>query len=75
LALTAGGFADTTRVAAGDPSLWRQIFLSNRGNVLESLGKLESVLTSLRRALEANDSTEMERILTEAKRNRDALGS
>jgi len=75
LALTAGGFADTTRVAAGDPSLWRQIFLSNRGNVLAALGKLEGVLASLRRALESNDAAEMERILTEAKRNRDALGS
>lgn len=75
LAFTAGGFADTTRVAAGDPSLWRQIFLSNRGNVLEALGKLEGVLASLRRALEANDAAEVERILTEAKRNRDALGS
>ena len=75
LPLAAGGFADTTRVAAGDPSLWRQILLSNRGNVLAALTRYEDVLAALRRALEANDTVEMERILTEAKRNRDALGS
>ncbi len=31
------GFKDTTRIAAGDPLIWRDIFLSNKGNVQESL--------------------------------------
>ena len=75
LPLAAGGFADTTRVAAGDPSLWRQILMSNRDNVLAALARYEDVLAALRRALDANAPADMEQILTEAKRNRDALGS
>jgi prephenate dehydrogenase len=75
LPLASSGFADTTRVASGDPSLWRQILLSNRGNVLTALTRFEGVLAALRQALEAKDTAEVERTLTEAKRNRDALGS
>jgi len=37
LELTATGWSDTTRVAAGDPQLWTQIMLSNRGDLLKSL--------------------------------------
>ncbi len=35
--LVGGGFKDTTRIAAGDPLLWRDIFISNKDNVKESL--------------------------------------
>ena len=38
--LTATGFRDTTRVAAGDPALWTAIFAQNRAAVLEALDQL-----------------------------------
>jgi prephenate dehydrogenase len=73
--LTAGGWQDTTRIAGGDPGLWRQILLSNRDNVLTALAQLRDKLEAWRIALENQDAIELERLLTEAKRIRDAVGS
>ncbi len=73
--LVAGGWLDTTRIAAGDPGLWKQILSINRAHVLTALGRYEKVLSSLRKALERGDETGLEQILLEAKRTRDALGS
>jgi prephenate dehydrogenase len=73
--LTAGGWQDTTRIAAGDPALWRQIMLANRENLLAALAQLSTSLDAWRHALEAQDAAELERLLTEAKRIRDAVGS
>ena len=39
--LTAGGWQDTTRIAAGDPALWRQIMLANRDNLLAALDQFD----------------------------------
>ncbi|MBI3836410.1 MAG: prephenate dehydrogenase [Planctomycetia bacterium] len=73
--LTAGGWQDTTRIAAGDPLLWRQIMLANRTNLLASLDRFATLLADWRAALDAGDAVELERLLTEAKRIRDAVGS
>jgi prephenate dehydrogenase len=73
--LTAGGWQDTTRIAAGDPVLWQQIMLANRVNLTASLDQFADRLTSWRRALASGDSVELERLLTEAKSIRDAVGS
>jgi prephenate dehydrogenase len=73
--LTAGGWQDTTRIAAGDPALWRQIMLANRENLLAALAQLSTSLDKWRHALEAQDGAELERLLAEAKRIRDAVGS
>jgi len=75
LNLTAGGWLDTTRIAAGDPSLWRQIMLANRGNLLPALDALLTQLAAWRQALDTQDGVELERLLTEAKRIRDSAGS
>ena len=74
-ALVARGWLDTTRIAAGDPGLWKQILSVNRAHVLTALGRYEKVLSSLRDALERGDEAALEQILLEAKRTRDALGS
>jgi prephenate dehydrogenase len=74
-ALTATGFRDTTRVAAGDPALWTAIFAQNRGAVLQALQRLTGRLDAFRVALEAGDWTTVDTLLAEAKRSRDALGS
>ncbi|MGD9721389.1 MAG: prephenate dehydrogenase [Pirellulales bacterium] len=73
--LTAGGWQDTTRIAAGDPVLWRQILLDNRANVLESLDRLTGLLAEWRAAIERDDAAATERLLAEAKRIRDTVGN
>ena len=73
--LTAGGWLDTTRIAAGDPLLWRQIFFANRENLMAALSRFDHTLANLRRAIEAGDAAALERLLTEGKRIRDAVGS
>jgi len=73
--LTGTGVLDTTRIAAGDPVLWSQVFLHNRQNVLAALGQLDKGLAALRAAIEANDAATLEQLLALAKKTRDALGS
>jgi prephenate dehydrogenase len=73
--LTATGFRDTTRIAAGDPSLWTGIFVHNRLAVLDALERLAGRLSEFRVALEAADPSALDRLLTQAKKVRDALGS
>lgn len=75
LPFTATGWADSTRIAAGDPELWTQIFLANRENLLAALGRFQSQLSIFRQALQMEDRELLSTILTEAKRNRDAVGS
>jgi prephenate dehydrogenase len=75
LTLTASGWQDTTRIAAGDPVLWRQIMLANRAHLLASVDRLASLLAEWRAALDAGDAATVERLLSEAKRIRDAVGS
>lgn len=71
----ATGWSDTTRVAAGDAALWRQILLSNKTNLLSALTQFETHLASLRKSLEEADADTLELLLAQAKRNRDAVGS
>ncbi len=46
---SAGGFRDFTRIAASDPTMWRDVFLNNREAVLEMLGRFTEDLTALQR--------------------------
>jgi cyclohexadieny/prephenate dehydrogenase len=73
--LTASGFRDTTRVAAGDPALWSAIFAHNRPALLDALARFSDRLLEFRRALEAGDGAAIDDLLTQAKKVRDALGS
>ncbi len=52
---SAGGFRDFTRIAASDPTMWRDIFLYNREAVLEMLGRFTEDLTALQRAIRYGD--------------------
>jgi prephenate dehydrogenase len=74
-ALTATGFRDTTRVAAGDPALWAAIFAHNRPALLAALARLEERLGAFRTALEGDDGAGLLELLARAKEVRDALGS
>jgi cyclohexadieny/prephenate dehydrogenase len=55
LQYSAGGFRDFTRIAASDPTMWRDIFLANKTGVLEMLGRFNRDLGKLRDAIEAAD--------------------
>jgi len=74
LPLVGGGWLDTTRVAAGDVELWRQILRDNRQHVLNSLSRFEKVLGSYRRALESISDKQLIQLLERGKHNRDAVG-
>jgi cyclohexadieny/prephenate dehydrogenase len=52
---SAGGFRDFTRIAASDPTMWRDVFLTNRDAVLEMLGRFTEDLTALQRAIRRED--------------------
>ena len=73
--LTATGFRDTTRVASGDPCVWTPIFQQNRAAVLAALDQLETRLRHFRAALETHDLAQIDSLLTQGKKVRDALGS
>ncbi len=73
--LAGAGLLDTTRVAAGDPELWRQIFAQNRPNVLAALDQFEAQLSAFRAAIRDGNEDALEELLAIAKKNRDALGS
>jgi len=75
LALTGMGWADTTRIAAGDPELWRQIFLANRDATLKALADFETVVKTWRDALQSANGPLLIDLLREGKRRRDAVGS
>jgi cyclohexadieny/prephenate dehydrogenase len=55
LQYSAGGFRDFTRIAASDPTMWRDIFLANKAAVTEMLGRFNADLSRLTRAIEEGD--------------------
>lgn len=52
---SAGGFRDFTRIAASDPTMWRDVFLMNREAVLETLARFSEDLAALQRAIRWGD--------------------
>jgi len=52
---SAGGFRDFTRIAASDPTMWRDVFLHNKDAVLEMLGRFTEDLTALQRMIRRGD--------------------
>lgn len=56
---SAGGFRDFTRIAASDPTMWRDVFLNNRDSVLEMLDSFLTDLAMMREAIRAGDGEAM----------------
>jgi cyclohexadieny/prephenate dehydrogenase len=73
--LAATGFRDTTRIAAGDPSLWTSILSQNRVAVLDALARLRQRLDLFQQALEIDNVQQLDFLLATAKGRRDALGT
>ena len=72
---TAGGWRDTTRIAAGDPDLWADILLDNAKAVTAQIENFSQVSDQLQHAIEEGDRPTLIKLLTLAKESRDALGS
>jgi cyclohexadieny/prephenate dehydrogenase len=61
---SAGGFRDFTRIAASDPTMWRDVFLNNKEAVLEMLGRFNEDLASLQRAIRWGDGEALFNLFT-----------
>jgi prephenate dehydrogenase len=72
-ALAATGFADTTRIAAGDPQVWVPILLENRDAVLARLDEFSAQVSAYRDALARGDAEELRRLWERGKAIRDQL--
>lgn len=61
---SASGFRDFTRIAASDPVMWRDVFLTNRDAVLEMLGRFMEDLSVLQRYVRVGDGAALEALFT-----------
>ncbi len=64
---SAGGFRDFTRIAASDPTMWRDVFLNNKDAVLEMLGRFSEDLTELQRAIRFGDGDTLYRLFEKSR--------
>jgi cyclohexadieny/prephenate dehydrogenase len=64
LKFSASGFRDFTRIAASDPTMWRDIFLNNKDAVLEMLGRFNEDLAQLTRAIRTGDGDTLFELFT-----------
>jgi cyclohexadieny/prephenate dehydrogenase len=67
---SAGGFRDFTRIAASDPTMWRDVFLNNKDAVLEMLGRFSEDLSALQRAIRWGDGETLFNIFTRSRQIR-----
>lgn len=61
---SAGGFRDFTRIAASDPTMWRDVFLNNKDATLEILGRFTEELFALQRAIRTGDGDHLHAYFT-----------
>ncbi len=70
---SASGFRDFTRIAASDPTMWRDVFLNNRAAVLEVLGRFNEDLSQLQRAVRNGDGKTLFDLFTRTRAIRRAI--
>lgn len=73
LRYSAGGFRDFTRIASSDPTMWRDIALTNKEAVLEMMDHFAGYFGRLRELVAAGDGNGLERFFRESKESRDAI--
>jgi prephenate dehydrogenase len=74
LAFSGQGFMDTTRIASSQPELWRDIFILNKDNLLESIEIFRNNLDRVSQYLRAYDSESLERDFKRARTLREGIG-
>lgn len=67
IAYSASGFRDFTRIAASDPTMWRDIFLNNKDAVLDGLRRFTEDLTLLQKAIEEGDGQTLFDVFTKTR--------
>jgi prephenate dehydrogenase len=72
LDVSARGFTELTRLASGDPEVWRDVFLTNRKAMLAAIDAFDEDLIAFRDLVETGDAEGIRRFLASAKRRRDA---
>lgn len=70
---SAAGFRDFTRIAASDPTMWRDVFLNNKDAVLEMLGRFSEDLTALQRAIRWGDGDALFKLFSRTREIRRAI--
>jgi len=70
---SAGGFRDFTRIAASDPVMWRDVFLTNKDAVMEMLGRFSEDLSMLQRAVRFGDGEKLEELFTRTRNIRRSI--
>ncbi len=70
---SAGGFRDFTRIAASDPTMWRDVFLNNKEAVLETLGRFSEDLSVLQRAIRWGDGDTLFNLFTRSREIRRSI--
>lgn len=70
-AVAATGFRDATRLAGGDPEMWRDIFMTNRQAILAAIDAFDESLMQLRDLLALGDAPGVEKLLAAAKKRRE----
>jgi prephenate dehydrogenase len=73
LSFSAGGFRDFTRIASSDPVMWRDIALTNREAILETMDFFAGYLATLRGLVAAGDGSALESFFLNSKQKRDAI--
>jgi len=70
---SAGGFRDFTRIAASDPTMWRDVFLNNKEATLEILGRFTEELFALQRAIRRGDGDHLHDYFTRTRAIRSGI--
>ncbi|RQD72569.1 MAG: prephenate dehydrogenase [Tindallia sp. MSAO_Bac2] len=70
---TGSGFRDTTRIAAGNPVMWEEIFFYNQRELLDGVEKLENMLRGFRQSIALKKRIEVRDLLEKGKKYRDTL--
>ena len=73
LEVAARGFKDTTRIAAGDPQMWQEIFLANRAALTVAIGAFRRSLDEIDRLVQQGDPAALEAALARIKAAREAV--
>ena len=70
-----GGFRDTTRIAAINPELWSELFISNKTNVINQIEDFQNNLSVLKSAIKSENISEIEKIFNLARKKRSELNN
>ena len=67
---SAGGFRDFTRIAASDATMWKDIFLNNKKNLLEIVVEFEKSLNLIKQYIKKNKSDKLQEVFMKTKKIR-----